>query len=61
MFKNISLNDEKVKRKKRNEFSVVNQVNQFDYGKPEWQQDWTTTKKQEQNIKNVYFLITLKN
>ncbi len=54
MFSNISLNDDKVKRKKRNEFSVINQANQFDYGKPEWQQNWITMKKDEQNIKNVF-------
>lgn len=53
MFSNLSLNSDKVKRKKRNEYSETNQTNQFDYGKPEWQQNWTTSKIEEQIIKNV--------
>jgi hypothetical protein len=57
MFKNISLNHDNVKRKKRNEFSVINQANQFDYGKPDWQQNWTTSKIEEQNIKNVICIL----
>ena len=62
MFRQISSNDDKVKRKKRNEFSVVNQANQLDYGIPEWQQDWNTTKKIEQTFENVLkYLILIKN
>jgi len=56
MFKKISLNDNKVSRKKRNDLSVINQLNQFEYGLPEWQQDWTTINKIEQNFKNVSFM-----
>lgn len=53
MFKQISVNNDKTKQKKRNEFSVKNQGNQFDYGLREWQQDWVTSKMTEQNFKNV--------
>jgi len=55
MFKNLTLNDDKVKRKRRNDLSILNQANQFDYGKIEWQQSWTTTNKQYQNINNVLY------
>lgn len=53
MFKKISLNEDIPNCKKRNEYSVTNQRNQFEYGRPEWDQKYTTTNKIHQNINNV--------
>lgn len=53
MFKRISLNTDYPNCKKRNERSVINQRNQFDYGRPEWDQKHTTTNFIYQNFDNV--------
>lgn len=53
MFAKLTLNEDKVKMKKRNEFSVINQKNQFDYGHPDWNQDIITTNRLAQSFKNV--------
>ena len=53
MFKTISLNQDEPNCKKRNDYSVVNQRNQFEYGRHEWSQKYTTTNKIHQNIDNV--------
>jgi hypothetical protein len=61
MFAKLSLNQDKPEQKKRNEFSIVNQRNQFEYGKPEWNQETISTNKQQQNDKkNVKNLNTNK-
>ena len=51
MFAKLSLNEDKPKQKKRNDYSLINQRNQFDYGKPEWNQEIISTNIQQQNNK----------
>jgi hypothetical protein len=53
MFAKLSLNDDKMKMKKRNEFSLTNQKHQFEFGRPEWSQEIISTNLINHNIKIV--------
>jgi hypothetical protein len=53
MFAKLSLNEDKIKMKKRNEFSITNQKHQFEYGRPEWNQEKISTNLINHNIKIV--------